>query len=310
MTGEGVAGRAVIETPSPNRDERPSGCGPVDTLVIHYTGMVSAAAALARLTDARARVSAHWCVGEDGTLWRLVPEEQRAWHAGISAWRGRRSVNDRSIGIELVNPGHEHGYRPFPPAQMDALVDLARAIAARHPIDPRNVVAHADIAPGRRQDPGELFDWARLARAGIGLWPDEGAAPAPAPAPAGTAPGRPGRRRAAAAAAPPCRGLRPRARRRLRRGHGGGRARLSTALPPVPRGRRDRSRHGRHPRPRGHARRRTIRPGTVCLRQSETVLTGRARRRSQAGPDGRMAAVAARCARRRKVRAPRKHGAG
>ena len=192
MTGEGVAGRAVIETPSPNRDERPGGCGPVDTLVIHYTGMASAAAALARLTDARARVSAHWCVGEDGTLWRLVPEEQRAWHAGIGAWRGRRSVNDRSIGIELVNPGHEHGYRPFPPAQMDALVDLARAIAARHPIDPRNVVAHADIAPGRRQDPGELFDWARLAGAGIGLWPDEGAAPAPAVAGRGLLPGRPG----------------------------------------------------------------------------------------------------------------------
>ena len=182
MTGEGVAGRAVIETPSPNRDERPGGCGPVDTLVIHYTGMVSAAAALARLTDARARVSAHWCVGEDGTLWRLVPEGLRAWHAGIGAWRGRRSVNDRSIGIELVNPGHEHGYRPFPPAQMDALVDLARAIAARHPIDPRNVVAHADIAPERRQDPGELFDWARLAGAGIGLWP-ETAPPGPPPGP-------------------------------------------------------------------------------------------------------------------------------
>ena len=168
---ESLAGRAVIDRPSPNRDERPADAGPVDTLVLHYTGMVSAEAALARLTDARARVSAHWCIGEDGTLWRLVPEERRAWHAGLSEWRGRRSLNDVSIGIELVNPGHEHGYRPFPPAQMDALVDLARAVVARHPIDPRNVVAHADIAPARRQDPGELFDWARLAAAGIGLWP-------------------------------------------------------------------------------------------------------------------------------------------
>ena len=182
MTGASVAGRAVIERPSSNRDERPAGGGPVDTLVIHYTGMDSAEAALARLTDAQAKVSAHWCIGEDGTLWRLVPEEQRAWHAGISTWRGRSSVNDRSIGIELVNPGHEHGYRPFPAAQMDALIDLACAIAERHLIDPRNVVAHADIAPGRRQDPGELFDWARLARAGIGLWPEaeERAAPAQA----------------------------------------------------------------------------------------------------------------------------------
>ena len=169
----GSVGRAAIEKPSPNRDERPAESGPIDTLVLHYTGMVSAEAALARLTDAQARVSAHWCVGEDGTLWRLVPEERRAWHAGLSVWRGRRSVNDFSIGIELVNPGHELGYRPFPPAQMEALVELARAIVARHPSDPRNVVAHADIAPARKQDPGELFDWARLARAGIGLWPDD-----------------------------------------------------------------------------------------------------------------------------------------
>ena len=177
MTGESIAGRAVIDRPSPNRDERPADAGPVDTLVLHYTGMVSAEAALDRLTDSGARVSAHWCIGEDGTLWRLVPEERRAWHAGVSEWRGRRSLNDVSIGIELVNPGHEHGYRPFPPAQMDALLDLARAIVARHPIDPRNVVAHADVAPARRQDPGELFDWARLAGAGIGLWPQAAAAP-------------------------------------------------------------------------------------------------------------------------------------
>ena len=175
MTGEGIAGRAVIDLPSPNRDGRPADAGPVDTLVLHYTGMVSAEAALARLTDPGARVSAHWCIGEDGTLWRLVPEAERAWHAGVSEWRGRRGVNDVSIGIELVNPGHEHGYRPFPPAQMDALLDLAHAIVARHPIDPRNVVAHADVAPTRRQDPGELFDWARLAGAGIGLWPQAAA---------------------------------------------------------------------------------------------------------------------------------------
>lgn len=178
MTSAGAGGRAVIERPSPNRDERPAGRGPVDTLVLHYTGMASAEAALARLTDPAAKVSAHWCIGEDGTLWRLVPEEQRAWHAGLSEWRGRRSVNDFSIGIELVNPGHELGYRPFPPAQMEALIDLACAIRARHPIEARNVVAHADIAPRRRQDPGELFDWARLARAGIGLWPDDAEPPA------------------------------------------------------------------------------------------------------------------------------------
>ena len=174
MSEETVAGRAIIDLPSPNRDERPADAGPIDTLVLHYTGMVSAEAALARMTDREAKVSAHWCVGEDGTLWRLVAEERRAWHAGRSEWRGRRAVNDRSIGIELVNPGHEHGYRPFPPAQMDALLDLARAIVARHPIEPRNVVAHSDIAPARRQDPGELFDWARLAEAGVGLWPGEG----------------------------------------------------------------------------------------------------------------------------------------
>ena len=171
MTGESVAGRAVIDIPSPNRDDRPAGAGPIDTLVLHYTGMVSAEVALERLTAPDAKVSAHWCIGEDGTLWRLVPEERRAWHAGLSEWRGRSSVNDFSVGIELVNPGHEHGYRLFPPAQMDALLDLVRVIVGRHRIDPRNVVAHSDIAPTRRQDPGELFDWARLAKAGVGLWP-------------------------------------------------------------------------------------------------------------------------------------------
>lgn len=167
----------AVELPSPNSDARPRGAS-VDTLVLHYTGMASAEAALARLTDPAAKVSAHWCIGEDGTLWRLVPEHRRAWHAGRSLWRGRPAVNDRSIGIELVNPGHAFGYRPFPRPQMDALLALAHAVLSRHPIAPRNVVAHADVAPLRRADPGELFDWERLAREGIGLWPEERAAAA------------------------------------------------------------------------------------------------------------------------------------
>jgi N-acetylmuramoyl-L-alanine amidase len=118
-------------------------------------------------------VSAHYVIGEDGTLWRLVDERFRAWHAGAACWRGERDVNARSIGIELVNPGHEFGYRPFPETQMEALIDLARAILARHPIPPGRVLGHSDVAPVRKTDPGELFDWARLARAGIGLWPDD-----------------------------------------------------------------------------------------------------------------------------------------
>ena len=156
--------------PSPNHAPRPPGT-PVDMLVLHYTGMQSAEAALARLCDPAAEVSAHYLVDEDGTVYRLVDEQNRAWHAGASYWRGRRDVNSRSIGIELVNPGHEFGYRPFPAMQMAGLADLAKDILARHPIPPRNVVGHADVAPQRKQDPGELFDWAWLAARGIGLWP-------------------------------------------------------------------------------------------------------------------------------------------
>ena len=161
------------DRPSPNFDSRPDGA-PVDMLVLHYTGMRTAAAALDRLTDPGARVSAHYVVEEDGTVWRLVDERARAWHAGISAWRGETDINGRSVGIELVNPGHEFGYRPFPDAQMEAVIELAKGILERHPIPPRNVVGHADIAPSRKTDPGELFDWPRLAAAGIGLWPADG----------------------------------------------------------------------------------------------------------------------------------------
>ncbi|HXV25441.1 MAG TPA: N-acetylmuramoyl-L-alanine amidase [Alphaproteobacteria bacterium] len=160
-----------IDRSSPNSDARPEGRA-IDMLVLHYTGMESASAALARLCDPGAKVSAHYMIDEDGTVYRLVAEERRAWHAGISAWEGERNVNDRSIGIELVNPGHEFGYRPFPEPQMAVLTRLARAILFRHTIQPWRVLGHSDVAPIRKQDPGELFPWARLAEAGIGLWVD------------------------------------------------------------------------------------------------------------------------------------------
>jgi N-acetylmuramoyl-L-alanine amidase len=153
---------------SPNYDARAE---PVDMLILHYTGMVSAAAALDRLCDPAARVSAHYVIEEDGAIWQLVDEGRRAWHAGVSRWRGAPQVNGRSIGIELVNPGHEFGYRPFPAAQIDALIELCGGILARHPIPPRHVLGHADVAPARKEDPGELFPWQRLAAAGVGLWP-------------------------------------------------------------------------------------------------------------------------------------------
>ena len=161
---------AMRERLSPNQDERPQGRRP-DLLILHYTGMPSAAAALDRLCDPAAQVSAHWLIEEDGTVWRLVPEERRAWHAGVSCWDGESGLNAGSIGIELVNPGHEFGYRPFPEPQMAALVALARDVVARWSIAPGRVLGHSDVAPRRKQDPGELFDWRRLAGAGLALWP-------------------------------------------------------------------------------------------------------------------------------------------
>lgn len=155
---------------SPNFDGRP---GPIDMLVLHYTGMKTAAAAIERLCDPAAKVSAHYVVEEDGTIVQLVDEQKRAWHAGISYWRGQRSLNDSSVGIEIVNPGHEWGYRAFPHEQMAAVRDLCLGIIHRHSIPARNVVGHSDIAPNRKQDPGELFDWRYLAEAGMGLWTDE-----------------------------------------------------------------------------------------------------------------------------------------
>jgi N-acetylmuramoyl-L-alanine amidase len=131
--------------------------------------MQDAASAIARLTDPEAKVSAHYVVAEDGQILRLVPEDLRAWHAGKASWRGITDVNSASVGIEIVNPGHEWGYRPFPRAQMEALVPLVGEIAKRHGIEPANVVGHSDVAPQRKQDPGELFDWELLARVGLAL---------------------------------------------------------------------------------------------------------------------------------------------
>ena len=139
--------------------------------MLHYTGMRTGRAAIERLRDPAAKVSSHYVVEEDGAVFRLVPEERRAWHAGVSHWRGRQGLNDRSIGIEIVNPGHEFGYRPFPALQMAAVCDLCLEIIARHPIAPWDVVGHSDAAPDRKQDPGELFDWEGLAANGVGLWP-------------------------------------------------------------------------------------------------------------------------------------------
>ena len=156
----------IIDAPSPNFDERDQ---PISMVVLHYTGMEDAASAIARLRDPEARVSCHYLVAEDGQVLRMVAEDKRAWHAGRSWWRGISGVNDCSVGIEIVNPGHEWGYRPFPEQQMDSLIPLLAGILERHQIPKANVVGHSDVAPARKQDPGELFDWMRLARHGLAV---------------------------------------------------------------------------------------------------------------------------------------------
>jgi N-acetylmuramoyl-L-alanine amidase len=148
------------ELPSPNWDERAL---PVTMVVLHYTEM-ERDAALRRLSDPDAKVSAHYFISETGEVVRLVDEDKRAWHAGASYWRGHRDVNSASIGIELDNPGHANGYREFPDAQIEALLPLLADIVRRHDIPRANVVGHSDVAPERKTDPGELFPWARLAR--------------------------------------------------------------------------------------------------------------------------------------------------
>jgi len=163
---------SVLEKPSPNFDERSRA---VDMIVLHYTGMLTGAEALARLTDAASRVSCHYFVEEDGAIFSLVPEGKRAWHAGVSSWKGDTETNARSIGIELVNPGHEWGYRAFPEKQIEMVSALVADIRTRHDMPLKNIVGHSDVAPQRKEDPGELFPWKRLAKEGLAIGPYEGA---------------------------------------------------------------------------------------------------------------------------------------
>lgn len=162
----------LISHPSPNHDARPKGVA-IDTLVLHYTDMESAEEALARLSDVEAKVSAHYVVAADGRIFQMVEDAQRAWHAGESHWRGVNGVNANSIGIEIDNGGHAHGLPEFASKQMDAVLELTRALKEKHSIVDRNIIGHSDIAFLRKRDPGEKFDWAWLARHGVGVFPFE-----------------------------------------------------------------------------------------------------------------------------------------
>ena len=160
---------AIDHVPSPNHGERAPG-KPVDIIILHYTGMASDERALRWLCDPESGVSSHYFVFENGRVCQLVDESRRAWHAGQSYWDGETDINSRSVGIEVHNPGHEFGYRPFPDVQIEATIALCREIIGRHPTPPERVLAHSDVAPLRKDDPGELFPWQRLAEARIGAW--------------------------------------------------------------------------------------------------------------------------------------------
>lgn len=164
--------------PSPNFNDRKH---PVDMLVLHYTGMETGQEALDRMCDASAEVSAHYMIWEDGRIVQLVGEDKRAWHAGVSSWQGDSDLNSRSIGIEIVNGGHDWPLEggllpPYPDAQIEALIELCTGILSRWDIAPSRIVGHSDIAPARKDDPGEHFPWQRLAEAGIGIWPQSAVA--------------------------------------------------------------------------------------------------------------------------------------
>ncbi len=164
----------IITSPSPNFDDRKHA---VDMLVLHYTGMKTGQAAFDQLRNPDAKVSSHYLLWEDGRVDQMVAEDRRAWHAGVSSWQGDDDLNSRSIGIEIVNGGHDFPLPdgtlpPYPAAQVEALIELCHTILAGHDIPQTRIVGHSDIAPLRKQDPGEHFPWERLARAGIGIWAD------------------------------------------------------------------------------------------------------------------------------------------
>lgn len=161
---------SLISKPSPNFDARAGGVTP-SFIILHYTGMPDAQTALERLTSPESKVSAHYTLDEEGRIYQHVAEEKRAWHAGRGYWRGATDINSHSIGIELVNPGHEGGYRAFPQAQIQSLIPLCKDITSRIEMDKKSILAHSDIAPSRKTDPGELFPWESLAKGGIGAWP-------------------------------------------------------------------------------------------------------------------------------------------
>ncbi len=166
LTPDSALARKVV--PSPNHGERCA--APLDAIILHYTGMPTGEAALQLLCNPLAEVSCHYLVWEDGRIWQLVPEARRAWHAGRSLWAGETDMNSRSIGVEIVNPGHDGGAPPYPDAQIDAVIALCRDIGSRYSIAPQRVLGHSDIAPTRKRDPGENFPWRRLHEAGVGHW--------------------------------------------------------------------------------------------------------------------------------------------
>jgi N-acetylmuramoyl-L-alanine amidase len=169
---------SIAQTPSPNFGDRRDGKAP-RFLILHYTDMPTAQEALARMQDSTTEVSAHYLVDTDGAVMQLVDEKKRAWHAGKSFWAGEADMNSASIGIEVQNPGHSNGYIPFPDAQVASVIALCKDIVARHGIAPQDVLAHSDIAPGRKEDPGHLFPWKKLAENGVGLWPQAARTTAP-----------------------------------------------------------------------------------------------------------------------------------
>lgn len=162
----------ITKRASPNRDTRPPGAK-IAHVILHYTGMLTGGMALRRLCDPKAKVSAHYLIARNGAITQLVEESMRAWHAGQSYWRGAVGLNDTSIGVELVNRGHEWGYQQYPARQIEACAVLVRDIMRRHNIPPQNILGHSDIAPARKTDPGEYFPWRELARQGVGVWIDD-----------------------------------------------------------------------------------------------------------------------------------------